>query len=43
MYVIFINIFKVFDKHRGKYAKPDFVKFISVEINYVVGTDYFCF
>ena len=30
--------FNVFDKHREKYAKPNFVKFISFEINYFVGT-----
>ena len=35
--------FNVFDKHREKYAKPDFVKFISLEINYFVGTSCFVF
>ena len=40
MYVIFVTLFNVFDKYRGKYAKPDFVKFISLEINYFV---VFCF
>ena len=35
--------FNVFEKHRGKYAKPDFVKFISLEMNYFVGTGYFVF
>ena len=33
----------VFDKHREKYAKLDFVKFISLEINYFVGTGCFVF
>ena len=32
MYVIFVTLFNVFDKHREKYAKPDFVKYISLEI-----------
>ena len=32
-----IALFSVFDKHSGKYAKPGFVKFISLEINYFVG------
>ena len=41
MYVIFVTLFNVFDKHRGKYAKPDFVKFISLEINYFEGTGCF--
>ena len=36
MCVIFVNLFNVFNKHREKYAKPDFVKFISLEINYFV-------
>ena len=35
--------FNIFDKHREKYAKPDFVKFISFEINYFMGTGCFCF
>ena len=35
--------FNVFDKHRKKYAKLDLVKFISLEINYFVGTSCFCF
>ena len=43
MYVIFAALFNVFDKHREKYAKPDFVMFISLEIYYFVGTGYFCF
>ena len=43
MYVIFVTLFNVFDKHRQKYVKPDFVKFISLEINYFVGTGCFCF
>ena len=43
MYVIFVTQFNVFDKHKGKYAKPDFVKFISLEINCFVGTGCFCF
>ena len=37
MYVIFVTLFNVFDKHREKYAKSDVVKFISLEINYFVG------
>ena len=37
MYAIFVTLFNVFDKQREKYAKPDFVKFISLEINYLVG------
>ena len=36
MYVIFITLFNAFDKQRGKYAKPDLVKFISLEINYFI-------
>ena len=43
MYVIFVTLFNVFDKHRGKYAKLDIVKFISLEINYFVGTGCFVF
>ena len=43
MYVIFVTLFNVFDKHREKYAKPDFVKFISIEINYSVETGCFVF
>ena len=43
MYVIFVTLFNVFNKHRGKYAKPDFVKFISLELNYFKGTGCFCF
>ena len=31
MYVIFINLFNVFDKLSEKYTKPDFVKFISLK------------
>ena len=31
------------NKHREKYAKPDFEQFISLEINYFVGTGCFCF
>ena len=42
-YVIFVTLFNVFDKHREKYAKLDFVKFISLEITYFVGTDCFVF
>ena len=38
MYVIFVTLFNVFDKHREKYSKLDFVKLISLEINYFVGT-----
>ena len=38
MYVIFVTLFNVFDKHKEKYAKLDFVKFISLELNYFVGT-----
>ena len=30
--------FNVFDKHREKCAKPDFIKFISLEKNYFVRT-----
>ena len=30
-------LFNVFDKHREKYAKPDFMKFISLEISCFVG------
>ena len=41
MYVIFITLFNVFDKQREKYAKPNFVKFIFLEINYFVGTGCF--
>ena len=43
MYVIFVTLFNVFDKHRGKYAKLDFVKFISHDINYFVETSCFLF
>ena len=46
MYVIFVtlnSIFFFFNKHREKYAKPDFVKFISLEINYFMETGCFCF
>ena len=43
MYVIFVTLFNVFDKHRENYDKPDFVKFISLEINYLVGTGCFVF
>ena len=43
MYVIFVTLFNVFGKHRGKHAKPDFVKFISLEINYLVETGWFLF
>ena len=43
MYVIFVTLFNVFDRHKGKYAKPDLVKFISLEINDFVGTGCFCF
>ena len=38
-----IVVFNVFYKHRGKYAKPDFEKFISLEINYFVGAGCFYF
>ena len=41
MYVIFVTLFNVFNKHREKYAKPGFVKFISLEINNFVETGYF--
>ena len=41
MYIIFITLFNVFDKHRKKYAKSDFVKFICLEL--FVGTGCFCF
>ena len=40
MYVVFVTLSNVFDKHKEKYAKPDFVKFISLEINYFVGTSF---
>ena len=43
IYVIFVTLFNVFDEHRGKYAKPDFVKFISLKMNYLVGTGCFVF
>ena len=43
MYVIFVTLFNDFDKHREKYTKLDFVKFISFEINYFVGTGCFLF
>ena len=43
MYVIFVTLFNIFDSHREKYAKPDFVKFISLEINDFVGTSCFLF
>ena len=36
-------LFNVFDKHREKYTKLDFVKFISLEINYSEETSCFCF
>ena len=43
-YTLFCYLkFNVFDKHREKYAKPDFVKFISLEINYRAGTGCFYF
>ena len=38
MYVIFVTLINVFDKHKEKY-----VKFISLEINYLVGTSCFFF
>ena len=41
MYVIFVTLFNFFDKHREKYSKLDFIKFIWLEINYFVGTDCF--
>ena len=41
MYVIFVTLFNVFNKFREKYAKLNFVKFISLEINYFVGTSCF--
>ena len=41
--IFLLLIFNVFNKHREKYAKPDFVKFISLEINYFVGTGCFAF
>ena len=43
MHIIFVTLFKVFDQDSEKYAKPDFVKFISLEINYFVETGCFCF
>ena len=43
MYVIFVTLFNIFDKHREKYAKPNFIKFITLEINYFVGTTCFLF
>ena len=43
MYIIFVTLFHVFDKHCEKYTKPDFVKFISLEINYFVRTGCFVF
>ena len=43
MYVIFVTLFNVFERHREKYAKLDLVKFISLEINYFVGTSCFLF
>ena len=43
MYVIFVTFFNVFDRNWEKHANQDFVKFISLEINYVVGTGCFCF
>ena len=43
MHVMFVTLFNVFDKRREKYAKPDFVKIISLEINYFVGTVVFVF
>ena len=43
MYVIFVILFNVFDKHREKYAKPDFVKFTSLEMNYFVEIIVFVF
>ena len=41
--LFFVNLFNVFDMHREKYAKPDFVNFISLEINYFVATGCFVF
>ena len=35
--------FNVFNNHKEKYAKPDFIKFISREIKYFVGTGCFVF
>ena len=35
-----LPLFNFFNKHRGKYAKLDFVKFISLEIIYFVGTSF---
>ena len=35
--------FNVFNKHREKYAKLDFIKSILLEINYFVETCCFCF
>ena len=43
MHDIFLTLFNVFDKHREKYTKADFVKFISLEMNYFVGTNCFLF
>ena len=44
MYVIFVTLNLMFlISIEKKYAKPDFVKFISLEINYFVGTGCFVF
>ena len=44
MYIIFVTLNSVFfNMHREKYAELDFVKFISLEIDYFVGTSCFCF
>ena len=43
MYKIFVTLFNVFDQHHEKYVKLDFVKLISLEIDYFVGTGCFVF
>ena len=37
---MFDTLFNVFNKHREKYAKPDFVKFITLETNNFGGTSF---
>ena len=32
---MYVTLFNVFDEHREKYAKPDFVKLVSLEIIYL--------
>ena len=43
MYKIFVTLFDVFDQHQEKYVKLDFVKLISLEMDYFVGTGCFVF